>query len=214
MVLATPRLKFVSSRPPNQPVYSSEDRLYCYPNSDTLKNLLDIRDASNLAEVEAYIVGLRMAQVLGEQVTFTLDFAFLKYLHRRLFGDLYEWAGTTRQVDLSKGDTRFAVWERVESESENVFNEIAATPPLRTGTGRSWFLAAASHFLVEINVVHPFREGNGRTTRVFTELWAKSMGLRLAWNLVEPEEVIQAMIHGVANDANMLRSTMERCLVE
>lgn len=84
-------------------MYSSEDKVYCYPDSAILKNLLDIRDAVTLAEAEGYIVGLRMAELVRGPPTFDFSFQFLKVLHRRLFQDVYEWTGATRRVDMTKG---------------------------------------------------------------------------------------------------------------
>lgn len=85
------------------------------------------------------------------------------------------------------------------------------TPPLHVGL-RRWFPDTAAHFLTELNVIHPFREGNGRTMRVFAELWAASVGLRLAWDNVEPEQIVDATIHGVTGDDSQLREALDRCI--
>jgi cell filamentation protein len=193
-------------------VYSSEDRVYCYPNSGSLKNLLNIRDAAELAEVEAYVVALRMAEVLRAPIEFTFSYDYLKDLHKRLFRDVYEWAGTTRQVDLSKGDTRFAVWEQIDVEADRLFASTPAEAPAPASDVRRWFVETAAHFLVELNVVHPFREGNGRTMRVFADLWARSIRLRLAWDNVEPDQVLSAMIYGVDHDDSRLREALDQCI--
>lgn len=194
-------------------MYSSEDRLYCYPDSSTLKNLLDIRDAAALAEAEGYIVGLRMAEVVRGPSSFAFSFEFLKELHRGLFQDVYEWAGATRRVDMAKGQTRFAVWEQVESEAERLFDSTVMKPAPVSGAQRQWFIDTAAPFLVELNVIHPFRDGNGRTMRLFVELWANSMGLRLDWGRVEPEKIVEAMIHGVTLDDSLLREVLDACIV-
>lgn len=194
-------------------MYSSEDRLYCYPDSSTLKNLLDIRDAAALAEAEGYIVGLRMAEVVRRPSNFVFNFEFFKDLHRGLFQDVYTWAGVTRRVDMSKGHTRFAVWEQVEAESERLFNSTVPQPTPNSGGKRQWFIGTAAPFLVEMNVIHPFRDGNGRTTRLFIELWAASIGLQLDWGRVEPEKILEAMIHGVTHDDSLAREVLDVCIV-
>lgn len=174
---------------------------------------MDIRDADALAEAEGYIVGLRMAEVVRDPSSFAFSFEFLKDLHRHLFQDVYEWAGATRRVDMSKGQTRFAVWEQVEPEAEGLFGYTAATPARVSGAQRQWFIDTAAPFLVELNVIHPFRDGNGRTMRLFVELWANSIGLRLDWGRVEPEKIVEAMVHGVTHDDNLLREVLDACLV-
>lgn len=115
-------------------MYHAEDRLYCYPNSNVLRNRLDLQNAEDLAAFEAEVVAARTAQVLHNDDTFEFSFAFLKELHRHLFQDVYIWAGETRKVHISKGGTRFAAWESIESAAkflfkQSIFEFDAVTPP-------------------------------------------------------------------------------------
>lgn len=196
---------------PTAVVYHSEDKRYCYPDSDTLKNLEGIRDASVLAEFEANTVSIRTAQFLTSPL-FEFSFDFLKNLHLHLFQDVYEWAGQTRQVTITKGQTRFAAWEQIPAVAESLF----ANPRVQAGVSSESseaFLDAASYFFVELNMIHPFREGNGRTQRLFTSLWAASLGLTLDWKRVAPEDLIAALIYGVNHDASLARAVLEACLL-
>lgn len=193
-------------------MYESQDRLYCYPNSNTLINLLGIRSERVLAEWESRLVSTRLLQVLASPPAFEFTIDFLGHLHWLLFRDVYAWAGKARQVDLSKGDTRFAVWEQIDSEGQKLFAStprIKDTPPKHVGDR---FIQIAAPFLIELNVIHPFREGNGRTMRLFVELWANTVGQSVAWDNVGPDEVIEAMVHGVTADSGLLESVLARCL--
>jgi len=100
---------------------------YCYPNSDVLINRLDIRDSDNLAEAEAEFTAERY-RIYEPSMMSLSDFSFehLQYLHRHLFQDLYEWAGQPRDVDISKGNTRFCTCTRIEPEANKLFRMIPA----------------------------------------------------------------------------------------
>lgn len=97
----------------------TQDR-YCYPDSDVFINLLDIHAADLLAEAEAEFTAERYRTYEAPKLAladFTLQ--HLKQLHRHLFQDIYAWAGEPRDVDISKGDTRFCTWARIEPEANN-----------------------------------------------------------------------------------------------
>jgi len=96
----------------------TQDR-YCYPGSDVLINLLGIRDAKTLAEAEAEFTAERFRTYKPPRLVIT-DFTLhhLQQLHYHLFQDIYEWAGKIRDVDISKGDTRFCTGSRIEPEAK------------------------------------------------------------------------------------------------
>ncbi len=84
------------------------DSLYCYPGTNILKNKLNIRDEQILEQAELELSGL--ASSLIEYAEPPYDLKYLKSIHVQLFGDLYDWAGKLRQIDISKGDTRFSLY--------------------------------------------------------------------------------------------------------
>ena len=98
---------------------------YCYSGSDVLINLLNIRDPDILSEAEAEFTAERYRTYNPSQNTIS-DFTLyhLKHLHLHLFQDLYDWAGKTRDVDISKGETRFCTWTRIEPEAQKLFKTI------------------------------------------------------------------------------------------
>ena len=81
-----------------------QDSYYCYPGTYVLKNKLNITDADELKSAEREITSLRTAQLMIEPMDGTLDFGYLKQIHKFLFGDIYEWAGKVRTVNISKGN--------------------------------------------------------------------------------------------------------------
>ena len=93
----------------------------CYPRTSVLINKLDIRDEAALASAEAEIVTVRAAQWLLEPLAGTFDFSHYKAIHGHLFGDLYDWAGQIRTVDLSKREPPSAQQGRSRSRQQSSF---------------------------------------------------------------------------------------------
>lgn len=96
------------------------DSLYCYPGTNILKNKLNIHDEQILEQAELELSGL--ASNLIEYAEPPYDLQYLKSIHAQLFGDLYDWAGKLRQIDISKGDTRFCNFSRIEIETNQYHN--------------------------------------------------------------------------------------------
>jgi cell filamentation protein len=88
---------------------------------------------------------------------------------------------------MSKGDTLFALTEWVEPQGRRLFDDLARREHLR-GLDRDGFVTGAGQFLSDLNALHPFREGNGRTQRVFLQLLANQAGWQLAWARINPDE--------------------------
>jgi cell filamentation protein len=100
---------------------------------------------------------------------------------------LYDWAGEIRTVNITKDDTVFALAQWIEAQGEQLFAHLAAQRFLR-GLDRDDFIVAAARLLSDLNALHPFREGNGRTQRVFLQLLANQENRTLTWNQVTTAE--------------------------
>lgn len=185
---------------------------YCYPDSDVLVNLLNIRDANKLADAEAeftahrYITYQSSIQALSD---FSLD--HLKHLHHHLFQDLYEWAGTVRDVDISKGDTRFCTWTRIEPEAKKLFQTI---PALAHHESYNELIEKVSDLFCEMNILHPFREGNGRVLRFFFEELLFTLGYDVTWPNISQQDWIDANIAGVNLNLEFLKIIFSQAISE
>ena len=93
----------------------------CYPGTTVLINKLDIRDEWVLSQVEADLTKLRISQWELNPLADTFDFAHYKAVHTYLFGDLYDWAGQIRTVNLSKKGTNFCLADQIESRAAAIF---------------------------------------------------------------------------------------------
>jgi cell filamentation protein len=121
------------------------------------------------------------------------DFNYLKHIHKVLFEDIYDFAGHIRTVDIAKPDSTvpFAHTEYIESEAERIFSELENKQYLNN-LDRDSFIYAIVDLSSALNALHPFREGNGRTIRLFLILLADCAGYLLDYSQVTTEELISA----------------------
>jgi cell filamentation protein len=180
---------------------------YVYPGTNVLRNRFGIRDASELARREAQASAYRTVQLGARPLPGRYDLPHLQAFHRHLFGDLYPWAGEIRTVVIAKGDL-FALPEHIVPYLTDLFTQLAAEKHLR-GVGRKELVARLTHYLAEINAVHPFREGNGRMQRAFLGQLATERGYWLAWERGDRERNIAASIAAMRGDNGPLHAMLD-----
>lgn len=166
--------------------------LYEYPNG-VLRNKFSIMDAEELKRVEATLTAIRIAQFDEHPIPGRFDLDHLKAIHHHIFQDVYEWAGELRRVDISKESSWFAHFAFIESNANALVADFAGEHYLR-GLPADQFTARAAYYLGELNALHPFREGNGRTQRAFLSALAREAGYQLAWERVSPESMVAASV--------------------
>lgn len=182
---------------------------YCYPGSTVLRNKLDIRDDVTLSEVER-----QLSAIAADNVDFSLppySLAYLQNIHRTLFSDLYEWAGELRTVGISKQNTRFCQPEYMAREAEKIFKRMAAADWFE-GKGRADLIVAVAEAYSDLNVVHPFREGNGRTQRILFEHLIMNAGFEISWWGIDEDEWICANIAAYNCNLGLMEQVFEKCI--
>ncbi|WP_341364721.1 Fic family protein [Thalassospira sp. SN3W] len=175
--------------------YSSNDD-YLDAKTGVMKNKLGFDNQAELEAFEGGLVAVRtsqLAEIPLENRDKTFDLPHMQRIHKHLFGDIYEWAGDLRTVDISKGATRFANWMYIEKEAEKLSIQLARENFLQ-GLDRKEFAERAGYYLGEWNVLHPFREGNGRTLREFIGQLAGQAGYFINWTKTSQEQMIKASI--------------------
>ena len=193
---------------------------YTLPDGLTLKNKLGITSYEALEIAETRCVTDRLSDFrLGDVPNGNFDTEHLKSIHRHLFQDVYEWAGHTRdeRVRLSDGTIAtepvlrkvdgkpFMEGPEISGALDRIAHRLTEENYLRD-LPREEFATRAADVMVDLNGVHPFREGNGRTQRVFIEALAQEAGHKLDFSVVSRERMIQASIAGNENgDPTMMR---------
>lgn len=166
---------------------------YVYPNTEVLKNKFGIRDSERLLEIEKTIT-LGAWQDIREgkiKIKKTFDYEHLKSLHKELFKELYDWAGKERTVDISKPGTLFCRAMFIEEEARRIFNNLKKDNFLKDTRDKFEFSEKLGQLFLDINMLHPFREGNGRSQRLFIGDLAKENGYYLEWTNISKETMIQ-----------------------
>ena len=183
------------------------DREYCYPDSNVLINKLNIQDAEALHTAEREITSLRLAAAKMQPIKGKFDLEHLQRIHSYVFGDVYDWAGKLRHVDIAKGN-QFCLAMNLDTYGSNLFKKLEKEHYLIDYTGNVSHRLA--YYLSEINVLHPFREGNGRTQRLFIEYLASVAGYRVDFSQVSAEEMIIASADSFACDYESINRMFER----
>jgi cell filamentation protein len=182
--------------------YSGHDQ-YLDPISGVLKNRLDITDATTLEQAEGAFVATRSYELSRTPVPGQFDLAHLQAIHRYLFGDVYEWAGQLRVIDIGKGGHLFAHHAHIGAAAASIFKALAGEKHL-AGLDQAAFSGRAAYYLGELNALHPFREGNGRAQREFVSHLAHATGYYIAWEDVKQPDLLQASIESFKGDASKL----------
>ncbi|WP_415035059.1 protein adenylyltransferase Fic [Azonexus sp.] len=160
-----------------------------------LPNKLNITDQLELSKAEEKISKQKAKQLFESKDIDRMEigtFKGLAQIHAYLFGDIYQFAGEMRDVNIAKGNFRFAPrmylpqsLEYIGAMPENTFEQIVEK-------------------YVEMNVAHPFREGNGRATRIWLDLILKHRIQRVVdWNAVGKEDYLSAMERSVVKDVEI-----------
>lgn len=149
-------------------MYDAATDPYTYENSTVLVNRLNLRSQPELDAFEAEISSARAEEPLPEGM---LDFTHYKAIHHHLFQDVYDWAGQVRTVRISKGGDPFCFPENIEDQATKLFDDLRTADYLQNLDAQA-FSAYAAHFLAELNAIHAFREGNGRSQLTFFALLA------------------------------------------
>lgn len=168
------------------------DRIYCYERSNVLINKPGIRDSQRLADYERKKSSMRLLELAGSPARGNLDYKHLKKIHKAIFQDVYEWAGKERTVDIAKSNL-FCRAMFLNDMASDIFRKYAEENYL-LGCTKKEICERLAFYLGEINALHPFREGNGRSQREFIRCAAAAAGYELNWSCVEPEAMMEASI--------------------
>ncbi|SBW26591.1 Fic/DOC family protein [Protofrankia symbiont of Coriaria ruscifolia] len=147
---------------------------YVDAHSGVLRNRLGIADPWRLREVEAGLTLAALADLGIRILSGGYDLDHLRSFHREIFGDIYPWAGEIRVVGIAESDP-FCLPQHIETYSAEVFGALAKERYLR-GLSREDFRERLTYYFAEVNAIHPFREGNGRTQRAFFRQLSREAG--------------------------------------
>lgn len=173
----------------------------CYEGPTCLINKLGIRDEALLARTESAYTLAKASYLELHPLEGDFNLAHYQSIHRFLFSDLYEWAGELRRVNLSKKGTVFVPAADIE-QCANAYFSRASQIDFSALDRRETAVEFADLYST-LNMIHPFREGNGRVQRIFFRQWASHLGFNIDFSNIDTDWFMIATIHaaqGVMDD--------------
>lgn len=194
----------------DEDIIKERNSKYCYQNSNTLINKLEIKDQLTLQKYEARITAAKLLALRQKGITGNFDKNHFVSIHKYIFEDIYPFAGKFRTENIAKGYFRFAEWEYIEEELDKLLLKLKNENYLNEKSEEE-LAKAIAYYMSELNVLHPFREGNGRTIREFIRQLALKNGYTLNLKKVEPQKMLNASIKSII-DTEELEDIIKICL--
>lgn len=177
---------------------------YTYPNTNVLINKFNIMDYDKLHEMERKISTLAGSQINEKGIKGNFDLKHLQAIHKALFSDIYNWAGEIRSIDIAKSNL-FCRAQFINSYAESVFGELKEDKYL-VGMNKERAIRKLASYMGDINALHPFREGNGRTQRHFIKQLAKATGIELKLCKVDSDRMMSASLASFQGDSKQFEA--------
>jgi cell filamentation protein len=174
---------------------------YIDPATGFLRNLVGATSQEEIDRVVSDLLPGRLEELEAGPIPCTGDRAQLKAIHRVLFYEIFEWAGQFRTIDIDKAGTDFVSVAELDTAIEK-FGADLAQENLLAGLPRQLFIERLAHFYARLNQIHPFREGNGRTQRLF---WME-VALHAGWQvnlLAVPKDVNDEASRAASQDGDL-----------
>jgi cell filamentation protein len=174
--------------------YHLDSDTYCYTGSRVLINNFNIRDQETLTIAERQITALKIAELERKPIKGNFDLHHIQKIHKFIFSDIYQWAGSIRGGDfLIKNESIFCRAMHIENYAAEIHAKLKQNHFL-AGLNKSDFIIKLAYYMGEINALHPFREGNGRTARLFFKQLCNNANYDLELHKTSKESLLHADI--------------------
>lgn len=190
--------------------YNTQSK-YCYEGTDILINKFDLKDKKVLENLETTLTYERLTMLYDQPIHGAFGLKHLQKIHKFIFQDIYPFAGELRDEQIQKGNTPFAHPMFLSNYASDIFRQLKSDKHLK-GLEYHGFVEKMSYYFAEVNMLHPFREGNGRTQREFFRVLALKNGYELDWSNVDSESMIKASIQSV-KDSNSFNEIFDNAIV-
>lgn len=192
-------------------MYDAINSIYTYKGTNVLKNKLNIKSEEKLKEYETKVVALKLASIDKANIKRTFDKNHLINIHKYLFEDVYDFAGKYRKENITKENFRFSEYYYIEDNIDYVFNKIKIDELKKLSFDE--LIKKLSEIMTDLNVLHPFREGNGRATREFVRELLNELEYDIKWFKIDYNDILKASIKAVVDDSEqieLLKKSIEK----
>ncbi len=176
----------------------------CYKDTDCLINKFNIKDKKELDTAENEIVYLMSTRLKDNPIDGKFDFEHYKAIHRNLFGSLYNWAGEIRKVDITANEICFIDAESIEDVAADCFFRLQQKKYFKN-LPFAKFIDCLSDFFCETFLLHPFRDGNIRTQRIFLTELIKYCGYEIDFSKIDHDDLILAEVDAANGSAERIK---------
>ena len=183
----------------------------CYEGTTCLKNIPGIKNEKQLNDFEAAITFAKSSKFIQDNLCLSFDTDHYKRIHRFLFEDIYTWAGEFRNVDMSKKGTSFAPYNQIDNLMSNCFKRLKDKDYFQNMDFEN-FIENLVDFYCVTNIIHPFREGNGRTQRVFITQLVNFNNYKIDFSKINPDELMIATIHSANGVTDYLKDIFRKII--
>lgn len=190
-------------------MYDVINSRYTYKGTDVLVNKLDIKDEKKLEKYERKMVAFKLATINEVEFPKVFDEKRLKFIHSYLFCDVYDFAGMYRLENIIKENFVFSQYEYIEENLKSVMSKINLEEFKKMNFDE--FIKRISYLMTELNVIHPFREGNGRAIREFIRELMLECGYEIDFSKIEYDEVIKASKEAILDDTYQIELLKKSC---
>lgn len=165
----------------------------CYDGTTCLINKFGIKDDKQLSFVESQITFAKGSELENNPIKGNFDFEHYKSIHKYLFDEIYDWAGQIRKVNISKKGTKFAKADEIEQLADACFSRLKSKNYFKAQKFDE-FIENITDFYCVTNMLHPFREGNGRTQRIFISQLIRNAGYDIGFLDINTDDLMTATI--------------------
>ena len=165
----------------------------CYDGTTCLINKFGIKDDKLLSFVESQITFAKGSELENNPIKGNFDFEHYKSIHKYLFDEIYDWAGQIRKVNISKKGTKFAKADEIEQLADACFSRLKSKNYFKAQKFDE-FIENITDFYCVTNMLHPFREGNGRTQRIFISQLIRNAGYDIDFLDINTDDLMTATI--------------------
>lgn len=186
----------------------NQDQIYCFKNSSILKNKLNIIDEMELSVAIDEIVQPIARELIEMPFKGVYNYDYLRKIHKRLYGQIFEWAGHTRTVNISD-QLQYCYCNYIIPQTEKLFKELKEEKYLQNCQGNQRYSRLA-YYLGELNAIHPFRYGNQVAQEVFVSIVAKKVGCNLNFDAAGRNDLVNGYICAYNGDFKLLEQVLKK----
>ena len=185
----------------------------CYKGTTCLINKFGVKDDKQLSLIEGQITFAKGSELERNPIKGDFDFEHYKAIHKYLFDDIYDWAGKIRTVNISKKGTNFAKVNEIEKLANACFKRLKDENYFK-GQEFHEYISNIVDFYCVTNMIHPFREGNGRTQRIFISQLIRLAGYDIDFSKIDTNNLMSATIHAAGGVDVFLKEIFNNTIVK